>query len=197
MNRPECGKLIKLASATWGHSPFSLDTAALWWDELNDLPYEVLEATVRVMGRDEGREHAPSAGAVRRRAVELTLDPRPWGTAQRWLKAYVGTGYHAPGDPMPGRREEALRVKAKMPPLVAGFIDAVGGGVIYETWSDGGNGEARLRTKYEAYVKDAVDSAVFAGLDVPGLARIERANQTATPVPIGHAIRAALEAGAA
>lgn len=176
------------------------DALALYGDELAEIPLKSAKAALVSYERD-GREFAPTAGQVYRRVAEMEMDAPTWGDVHASVKRLLAAGMGGPYAQQEGAIKARLeRLEQGLHPLVSSFLDRVGRRVVYESWGDGGNGEARLREKWREYVKDVFDLRLLHGVDAP-LARVERARRAELPGErgepmkhIGEAIHAVVQA---
>lgn len=168
--------VLKTLQGGWPQTPLSDVGLAVYWEELKDFDYGDVLIVVRELMHG-GREFMPPVGVIYKRLIDDELGAPQWPVVHKWLRRYNATGFHQIGDEVPGRREAVREVKAQMPPLVADFISEVGGRYVYEALDSGGNGEARVRTQWEAYVTSRVQQRIRRGLPQPAL--------RALPVPSG------------
>lgn len=179
--------------ARWPEASFPKSSVVLYGRELADLDAAHVQAAVAAWDRD-GNRFPPTAGQLRQKILELDADAPPWVEAFRWIQRLAQTGW---GGPYYGPRwgETVQRADAmlhEMPDSVRSFIEAAGRQQIVMNLHEGGDGEARLRHKWEAYVQRTVRDASMAGLDGGGLRAIGRVNSE--PRQIGPALQAGLVA---
>lgn len=152
--------------------------------DLDDLEAGQVAAAVAVLARD-GREFPPTAGQIRRRAVELALDAPGWAECKLAIRRAMGfseRAYHG------GRfRDERQARIDREHPLIVGFVAHVGWEEAGRVCSGESAAEAQVRVKWEQFVDRHLEGGVLAGLPAAGLARLERANRE--PRPVGEVLR--------
>lgn len=178
----------------WPHSDLDEDALKRQGEDLSDLPGAHVRAAVEVIARGD-REFAPSAGVIRKKVIELRLDAPPWAEVLNQLEELQEVpqtklmGFKWVNDTevqvlTAHPRAEALK---REHPLIAGFVETVGWKQIDRGLHAGGNDEARLRQKWDAYRKGVERDAEVAGLEpVEGLPALERvAGRDGQPARVG------------
>lgn len=169
MTRHEFTAITRALSDGWRRSLTAAE-ADLFFEELAEFPVDVVLVAMRVIYR-QGGSTAPTAGAIRRRIVDLTLSAPPWMDVWREVLAYSKAGALS-GPYANDHRKRLADRRQGMHPLVRTFIERVGNEQV-AALVDKRGGEANLREKWEAHVSSARDAMLLGGL--PGLAVGERA----------------------
>lgn len=193
MEREEWVDVVLRINANWPHQTVPDESLAKWYDDLRELEARDVIAAVEALYRD-GREFPPNGGIVRRKAIQLAADAPEWSDVWGWVQRYVRTGVANPmyyqanyrGRDRPDHpSRKAERLKDRMPPLAARFIEAVGDRQLAEACDQEGGGEARLREKWHSWERRVEREAGMRGLD-SGLAAIDRVNRG--PEPLSEAL---------
>jgi hypothetical protein len=170
----EWRRVVKLLAENWSHQLQPESSLAKFRQELDEFSVAQVLVAVETLYRD-GREFPPNAGHIRARLADLHFDAPPFYDALRMIRR---AGHH-PNDLIveddsekgwhhEDRRMTFLEEKA---PLLAGFVRAIGWDQI--SVGDGGD-EARLRGKYEDFVRRAREAMIYRGLPPAGLRKLER-----------------------
>jgi hypothetical protein len=174
MTDSEWDQVVELLATNWPHQLQPELSLAKYRRDLDDFPVEQVLVAIETLYRD-GREFPPNSGQVRGQLADLHFDAPSWFEAMRTIRRASGKsadlivedeserGWHYVDERMVFLDAEA--------PLIAGFIREVGWRSI--NIEDGGD-EARLRTKYEDFVRRVREKLVYGGLPSSGLARLER-----------------------
>jgi hypothetical protein len=190
MTPQEFARVVQMVRAFWPGAPLSADNVKAYGAVLEDLDYESVKATIEAMSR-EGRERIPPPGVVRRKYAEMVLDAPTWAEVHRALNGITGAGYGG----FYGLSKQREHMLDDLHPLVREFCDATGAKQVYESINQGGDGEARLRGKWEGFVRDRVDQTALAGIQAPPvLKRIERANSDGDVKPVAGVIEGVVKA---
>jgi hypothetical protein len=183
----------ELIAAIWPHQAPPPESVAAWYPDVDDIEQRDAIAAVRALSR-AGREFPPNGGLIRRKAIELAADAPEWSDVWGWVQRYVRTGVANPmyfqanyaGRDRPDHpSRKAERLKDRMPPLAARFVEAVGDRQLAEACDQEGGGEARLREKWHSWERRVEREAGMRGLD-SGLAAIDRVNRG--PEPLSEAL---------
>ena len=167
-------------SDRWPHSPMPEETIRKWGEDLADLDAEAVTATIEVLYR-EGREFAPNAGVIRKRLAELIVDVPEWSWVVTELRSahsravqVINPTRASEEDPLGHEYPRRERLE-RSGPLVTAFVEHCGWTQV-AAGLDGGNGEARLRQKWEQFTDRAKEQVVLQGIEGPpsmkALARI-------------------------
>jgi hypothetical protein len=174
MTDAEWDQVVELLATNWPHQLQPELSLAKYRRDLDDFPVAQVLVAIETLYRD-GREFPPNSGQVRGQLADLHFDAPAWFEAMRTIRRAAGKsdrlivedeserGWHYVDERMIFLDAEA--------PLIAGFIREVGWRSIN---LEGGSDEARLRTKYEDFVRRVRDKLVYGGLPTAGLARLER-----------------------
>jgi len=169
--------------ARWPNVELPVATLQQWGNDLADLPADQVAATVDVLYR-EGREFAPNAGIVRKRLVELLIDPPEWGEVLEQLRAIDRTPEaKATGEVI--EREDGADigsvvrprddVLSRTHPMVVAFREHLATSIEAGLSPDDGSSEARLREKWKGFQQVATRRGSFEGIEAAGLPALERA----------------------
>jgi hypothetical protein len=197
MKASEWLKIVGAIADRWPHASLPESTVTQWGRDLADLPGVQVAAGLESLYRD-GREFPPNAGQIRQRVAELAVAAPDWHEAHEALHRIarleewtIGDSHEEERDGVPvvivdsevRPRDDAL---AAAHPLVRAFYEAIGqAGVLAGT--DGGNDEARLRQKWEAFVKRATRREAYRGIPAGGLRELEAIE--AEPRQLGEAVK--------
>jgi hypothetical protein len=169
--------------ARWPNVELPVATLEQWGNDLADLPADQVAATVDVLYR-EGREFAPNAGIVRKRLVELLLDPPEWGEVLEQLRAIDRTPEaKATGEVIENENGADIGivirprddVVARTHPMVVAFREHLATSIEPGLSPDDGSSEARLREKWVGFQRVATRRGSFEGIEAAGLPALERA----------------------
>lgn len=161
------------------------DVMTHYADVLQDLPMAHVIAAVTSY-EAEGREFAPSAGALRKRVIEMQIDAPPWHGAWEWIRrlphaGYLDRTYYDPrreGPAAKGAEWHCWRIFEEMPAPVRAFCRQLGRSQLVDNLFDQQNGEARLREKYAKFLSECVQTEVLAQVEgADDLPRVERAKR--------------------
>lgn len=204
-----CAATIK---ETWPHSPVPDDTLRAWGAQLEDLDGEHVRLAIAALARS-GERFAPLPGLIRRKVLELTLDPPEFSEVLETLREVAAL-------PQVDREWEEIEVDGEWItrekinghpraealadyPLVAKFVDTI-------TWEQvrpavdpaagvAGGDEARLRVKWESFVSRVVNDLSLEGLapdsDLPALSRKHKRRAPRSMAEITAGITKQLEPG--
>lgn len=183
MNASEWLEIAASIKECWPHSQIPDSSLRRWGADLEALPAEHVRAAVDVLHR-EGREHAPNGGIIIAKVAELACDPPEFSEVLAALRRVVEIpeervrfadpdDYDSPAEIIPTRANALARCH----PMIGAFVDAVGWDQIHGL--DGGQDEARLRVKWEAFAARAVRETALVGVDAAGLPALERINRRA------------------
>ncbi len=165
MTESETLELVAEVNARWPHAPLPSATAALWTHELADLPIDRARSAVAAHDR-AGERFPPTAGLVRKLAVEPEQDLPDWAHVWGEVMAALRAGFHASRQP-PAEQWSS--------PLVAAFVRDVGWRRLclegYDTTF-----AAQCRDQWRALAAGAERDAALVGLPTAGLSRLERVN---------------------
>lgn len=188
MTAREWAPIVKAMAGRWPNVdwPRWAEEGALdqYLHDLHDLEHEQVSAAVAVLARD-GREFPPTAGQIRRRAVELALDPPAWAECKLVVRRALGFSQRAYHDGE-FHDERQTRIGGEHPLIVA-FVAHVGWDEAGRVCSGDAADEAQVRVKWEQFVAHHVEGGTLAGLPAAGLARLERANRD--PRPVGEVLK--------
>lgn len=147
--------------------------------DLADVEAGQVASAVAVLARD-GREFPPTAGQIRRRAVELALDAPAWSDCKQVVRRAMGYSSRAfiRGE---FHDERQARLEREHP-LIVGFVEHVGWDEAGRVLSGESSDEAQVRVKWEQWVDHHVEGGTLAGLPDAGLKRLERANREPRPL---------------
>lgn len=168
--------------ARWPNVELPVATLEQWGNDLLDLPADQVAATVDVMYR-EGREFAPNAGLIRKRLVELLLDPPEWGEVLEQLREVERSPpAKATGELIPREDGADIAVIAhprddvlsRTHPMVVAFYEHLGSSIPAGVNPADGSGEARLREKWVGFQRVATRRGSFEGIEPAGLPALER-----------------------
>jgi hypothetical protein len=82
MTRDEFKQVVLLLEAHWHHDSPAEEVYALYWHELAQFEYRHVVAAIEALGRG-GKTRMPLVGEIRRKLIELDLDPPSWAEAIR------------------------------------------------------------------------------------------------------------------
>jgi hypothetical protein len=171
--------------ARWPGVELPPATLEEWGRDLADLPADQVAATVDVLYR-EGREFAPHSGIIRKRLVELLLDPPEWGEVLEQLREIQRTPEaKATGELVASEtgadigvvvrpRDDVL---SRTHPMVVAFREHLGSSIEPGLNPQDGSSEARLREKWNGFRQVATRRGSFEGIEAAGLPALERPRQ--------------------
>lgn len=180
----EFGEIGKTLMARWPEAAVwklpdgqKVEALRVYYGEIEDFDVETVVAVIGALAR-EGRDFMPPSGLLRRRVIEMQMDAPNWAEVYAALRSYSGRGsLIGPYARFDGNQTRLRAAREAMNPLVRAFIVYLGPAQLNENLNDRQHGEPRLREKWTAFVADARDSALLAGLPAPeSLRRIRRAN---------------------
>lgn len=182
MTESQTLELVAEVNARWPHAPLPSSTVAIWTHELADLPMDHARAAVAAHDR-AGERFPPTAGLVRKLAVELENDLPDWAHVWGEVMAAIRAGFHASRQPPPDHWST---------PLIATFVRDVGWRQLclegYDTTFS-----AQCRDKWRALADRVGRDASLVRLPTAGLRRLERVN--GEPRRLEAALRHELPAG--
>jgi hypothetical protein len=177
MTPEDFARLMKLVMAGWPDTALDEDAVKFYAMELEPLEFAAAATAVRALNR-KAREfvRAPTAGQIRRKVIELTVNPPTWAEVNGACRRLIDAGVGGPYGGFDGVKRRVAAIVADQHQLTRAFIEEVGTAQVRAHLDDGGGGEARLRSKWEAWLEDRMDSYALADLSAPpSMARIERA----------------------
>lgn len=205
MNASEWVEISAAIRDRWPSATLPEGTIRQWGADLEDLPGEQVAAALEALYRD-GREFPPNGGQIRAKAIELALEPpefaevvvalrRVLGVPTFGAKRVGGTDDEPEFAPV-NLRQAALNAEHD---LIGAFVEAVGWQQIHGL--DGGQDEARLRVKWQAFLDRSTREARLRGIPAGGVRELGRpAARNRELTGIGTAagkVRAELEVGSA
>jgi hypothetical protein len=174
VNDAEWYSVVERLAENWPHQLQPDSSLEKFRKDLGDFPVDQVLAAVETLYRD-GREFPPNSGQIRARIADLHFDAPPFYEALRVLRRALtrGSDYIVEDDSEKGWRYEDRRITylEEHAPLLLAFVRSIGIDRIELT--DGGD-EARLRNKYDDFIRRAREHLIYGGLAPAGLRKLER-----------------------
>jgi hypothetical protein len=204
MTKPEIAKLISMIERHW-HTFEAIPEEAYgsYLYELKDVAFVHGVAAVDAIARG-GSRFMPLAGEIKRKVVELELDPPSWPDVieqvvahRRFLrenplpeKCLLGNddcvdgfvihpservGQADMATPCVCQEQRREHHRGNLHPLVRSFVRQFSYAMDMVLEGDT-TADSQTRRKWDEHVASALDERVLAGINAPGLRKIERAN---------------------
>lgn len=174
MTDVEWDRVVELLATNWPHQLQPELSLEKFRRDLGDFPVEQVLVSIETFYRD-GREFPPNSGHVRGRLADLYFDAPPFFDALKAIRKALNKapnlmvnddserGWHYVDERVAWLDEHA--------PFIGTFVKAIG---IDRVLLTDGSDEARLRNKYEDFVRRARESMIYGDLPPAGLRKLER-----------------------
>lgn len=176
MTRDELRSILERVEAHWPHRPVTDGTAAVWWEELHELPGSAVLAAVRSIARS-GREFPPAPGHVLAEIADQTTAAPDFD--QAWEQILQAIRRH-------GHQRALAALKH---PAVLELARSIGVRDLALTQTDQlGTWHAQARERYALILRRHNRRVTHAELPSAALHELP-----AGPRPVSHAIRGLLD----
>jgi hypothetical protein len=184
----ELSRVAERLMDTWPNSNLrDAKLMAPYTDLLAELPFEPVMVTVEEFRR-ENREFAPKAGSIYQRTLERLVNAPQWEEAYAQLRRLhysMASPYYEWTDASGRSRQKEVveRIMADWPRVLRNFVEDCGRSQLVENLGNEEHGEARLRTKYNAYVSKAIQQVATANIQVEGADELPHVREARRQAP--------------